>query len=1133
MGFGVNLQILIGSPEGKMSSMPIVVHDSPQNRAFWFPVFLFLVFVGVSPARSQTWLPTPTSGDWNTLTNWDTGVVPNSSSAIATFGFSNTTGVINAGAVSLGSLQFNVGASSYSVTNSTGQLSFFGQGIVDQSGVAQKIVNNSSLLFYNSSTAGDVQITNGLGVTFFNNSGAGSALITNNALLSFNDNSTAQTAQIQNNGSLSFSTSASAGHAILHNAGTMSFSNNSTAGSSALTNNGFTDFTDSSTAATALITNNAGLQFDTNASAGNANILNNDSLVFTENATAGSASITNYSSLDFNGSSTAGMASITNNSFLDFNYASSAATAVVTTLTGGKTDFSQTASGEDAQFITNAGGTFDISQVTTGAVTVGSISGAGAYDLGGNDLMEGANNLDTMVSGVIADGGVSAGAGGSLTKTGTGTLTLSGENTYSGGTTVAQGTLDVDTGGSLGTGQVFNNSTLNYIDAATAANSSITNNHFLNFQQTATAGAATITNTGSSILQFSNTSTAGNALITTNSGAGVWFYGNASGDTAQFTFNGTGILDISGSNAPVTTGSISGVGDYFLGSNDLVVGVNNLSTTVSGVFQDGGVNGGVGGSLTKSGTGTLTLSGNNIYSGGTTVAQGILAVGSTQALGMGSLAVDGGTLETSGGPSTIQVKSNYLQASGGTLLLTLDNGQQDAVSVGGTAIVGGTLALAYGNGFQLNLGDSVTVITANGLSGLYNQWNNPAGGRLFPIYNSTQVSLESVLPTFQISGLTPNEKAVAGALDNSFEDSAHYPLILNLVGQSNAALPGIYHQIDPSGLTALYQMNFNFSRSQAALADQRLEAAALQDEDSPSAWRQGDVRFAGNLPASQDQALAQNLSHPNQWGSFVSGSGDFGTLSGDGNASGYNFTVSGLTAGADYGFGTDLTAGILLGFAQGTADNNGGGEVDFTGGQLGFYGGWRNHGIHAEILVEGGLNSFKYQQAGFGGMATASPTGQDYSGNLDLGYDFKIEKLKVGPFASVQYTYTHFGAFNEVGSNAPLAFSGQGEGSFISDLGANFVQELNWDSTTLNPGFSAAWEHVYQGYQDSLNANLGSASESFAVVGPATGQNALVLGIGLAASLKDGPAFFARYQGKVGMTNYTEQNLEGGVKIGF
>ena len=77
----------------------------------------------------------------------------------------------------------------------------------------------------------------------------------------------------------------------------------------------------------------------------------------------------------------------------------------------------------------------------------------------------------------------------------------------------------------------------------------------------------------------------------------------------------------------MTAGSIAGAGTYFLGSKQLTVGSNNLSTTVSGTIQDGGEFGGVGGSLVKVGTGTLTIDGAGTYTGGTTVSEGALVVG--------------------------------------------------------------------------------------------------------------------------------------------------------------------------------------------------------------------------------------------------------------------------------------------------------------------------------------------------------------------------------------------------------------------------------------------------------------------------------------------------------------------------
>ena len=120
-------------------------------------------------------------------------------------------------------------------------------------------------------------------------------------------------------------------------------------------------------------------------------------------------------------------------------------------------------------------------------------------------------------------------------------------------------------------------------------------------------------------LLFLNASTAGNAIIITNAGGITAFEDSATGGTARFVTNAGGAFDITAlSNGGMTAGSIEGAGSFALGSNQLTVGSNNLSTEVSGVIS------GVGGSLVKVGTGTLTLSGANIYTGQTTITEGAI-----------------------------------------------------------------------------------------------------------------------------------------------------------------------------------------------------------------------------------------------------------------------------------------------------------------------------------------------------------------------------------------------------------------------------------------------------------------------------------------------------------------------------
>ena len=201
---------------------------------------------------------------------------------------------------------------------------------------------------------------------------------------------------------------------------------------------------------------------------------------------------------------------------------------------------------------------------------------------------------------------------------------------------------------------------------------SFTNNGAITFANASSAGNASITsNGGGFLLSFTDTSTAGSATITTNNGALTQFATNSTGGNARFITNAGGTVDFSGTSGPsgnnqVTAGSIEGAGTYFLGSNQLTVGGNNLSAPVSGDIQDGGSFGGSGASLVKTGTGTLTLSGNNTYTGATTVSAGTLVAALDTALpGQTALAVNLGATLRIGNGVNAQIGSLADGASGG------------------------------------------------------------------------------------------------------------------------------------------------------------------------------------------------------------------------------------------------------------------------------------------------------------------------------------------------------------------------------------------------------------------------------------------------------------------------------------
>ncbi len=122
-------------------------------------------------------------------------------------------------------------------------------------------------------------------------------------------------------------------------------------------------------------------------------------------------------------------------------------------------------SGGTSRIIANAGGTLQVSGNIPGGTpppegtSFGSIEGAGTFILGNTLLVTGSRNTDTLVSGVITDGGPGFSTGGMLTKVGTGTLRLNGANTYTGLTTVAAGKLFVN-GSIAGPARVKDGATL-------------------------------------------------------------------------------------------------------------------------------------------------------------------------------------------------------------------------------------------------------------------------------------------------------------------------------------------------------------------------------------------------------------------------------------------------------------------------------------------------------------------------------------------------------------------------------------------------------------------------------------------------------------------------------------------------
>ncbi|OML39786.1 fibronectin-binding autotransporter adhesin ShdA [Salmonella enterica] len=407
----------------------------------------------------------------------------------------------------------------------------------------------------------------------------------------------------------------------------------------------------------------------------------------------------------------------------------------------------------------------------TGELT---LSGDNTYS-GGTTIIGGtltADHADSLGTGAVANSGVlQVGEGelentlsgsGSLVKTGTGELTLSGDNSYSGDTTIADGTLIAANVNALGSGNIDNSGTL-MLDANGAfelANITTHTGATTALAAGSTLDAGQLTQEDGSTLSIDLGAATDDAVITADSvtlggtlnvtGIGsvtdswtpeAYTYTLIDSDSAitsdfdDLTIAGMnredvdfltidGKVDEADNTHYDLTASLSWYADRDTATTDAhgtftlsdPDGSFNVAATLTDV--DDTLDPGSrwdGKSLTKEGAGTLILSGDNDYSGGTTINEGTLVAASTTALGTGLvdnnatlvLDVDGevsavGGITTHSGATTQLAlgtsldlgDSALIQQDGSTLNVELNSDSVQPLITGGSATLGGDLVVS-------------------------------------------------------------------------------------------------------------------------------------------------------------------------------------------------------------------------------------------------------------------------------------------------------------------------------------------------------------------------------------------------------------------------------------------------------
>ena len=576
--------------------------------------------------------------------------------------------------------------------------------------------------------------------------------------------------------------------------------------------------------------------------------------------------------------------------------------------------------------------------------------------------------------------------------------------------------------------------------------------------------------------------------------------------------NTGGIFDISQlTNGGTTAGSIAGGGSFFLGHNTLTVGSLDTSTTVSGQILDGGLGAGIGGSLDKVGTGTLTLTNANLYQGATTIDAGTLTVNGTIALSSGVAINSGGTLNGTGTVPAVVVNSGGVLMPGlpnavGTLTgsgpVTFNSGASYQIFISGfanskfttsgSATINPNVGVGVLNGSSIVLGNKYTIFTASG--GVTGQFNTTVDFGRF-VGTVTEDSNNAYL-TFQLENLASqlpasaplNAVSVASALDKVLANGGTLPAgfqsLFNLPPLSSQ-LGNALEQLDGETATGAQLAGFELMNQFLSLMTLGpnlgigpLPLPPVDLPDLPAA----PLPFAatGEQPASTPDAAsayASVLKAPpapvygrwHAWGAAYGGTQSIGGAPATIGSHDVTTRAGGFAAGLDYRASPDTVYGFALagaetgwdlatGFGSGHSDafqagvyaKHQVGQAYLTGA-LAFTNYWAST---TRTVTVAGADTFK-----------ASFDAQSFAARFEGGYRLTLARTTITPYAALQAQGFHAPAYSETAvSGSPqfaLSFARRRPSSaeraeIGSWIGENF-RLANGDSVSLFG--RAAWAH--------------------------------------------------------------------------
>ncbi|MBT2336430.1 autotransporter outer membrane beta-barrel domain-containing protein [Variovorax paradoxus] len=635
--------------------------------------------------------------------------------------------------------------------------------------------------------------------------------------------------------------------------------------------------------------------------------------------------------------------------------------------------------------------------------------------------------------------GLLSGTGG-IEKTGAGTLTLTQDQAFTGTTTISAGVLQLGNGGTTGSvaGNIVDNATLaiNRSDALTLS--------------------GTISGTGSLVKEGAGTTT----LTAANSYSGGTALKQGRLNVGHSLALGTGTLAMDdGTTLGFVADGLNLANAIVLtGNNDPVIDTGSFNAALSGNISGGGF-------ITKVGSGTLTLSGPNSYTGATDVAEGTLKAGATGTFSAASAHTvqSGATLDLAGFSQTVASLANSGTVSlvgtapGTTLTVTgayvgnngvlrLGTFLGDSTSVSDRLVLDGASASASGR-------TSVQITQLGGLGAL----TTGNGIEVVSALNGATTTAQTTRDAFTLAG---------GHVDAGAYEYRLYAADASGAGQNwylrstTTATAPATPPAGTGGSTGGTGSTGNTGTTTVQVPAYRAEVplyAAL-----PSQLRQGSLAMLGNLHLRvgdddvRTGAATQSsfASSRRAWGRVISTDLDIqqgGTVSPTSKG-----RLTGFQAGTDLLATPDWRAGVYVGqldgdarvsgFASGIA-NLAVGRNDLRSQYVGVYGTYTTgSGFYADAVVQSGRHRYTVEPSLSTGV---SGKGNSLLGSIEVGQAFALGSSGWTVEPQLQLIHQHMDLDNS--GIAGAVVQPQADSGWVARAGVRVKGRIETGMGTLQP----------------------------------------------------------------------------------